>query len=95
MADGPDPNRPQFTGEKAGVPAARVIVDEGQPGGREVTVPGILGAAPLRRTPSVPHGPTVGAFATDISPAVRAALPGLGEEKAARVRDVVTRKGRW
>jgi len=85
-------DRPQFTGEKAGIPAARIFVDKGQPGGREVTVPGILGAAPLRRTPTVPHGPTVGAFVTSVSPTVRAALGKHGTEKAARVRDVVTRK---
>jgi hypothetical protein len=84
MADGPDPNRPQFTGEKAGVPAARVIVD-GQPGGRETTAPGILGT-PLR---PAPHG---NPGALDISPTVRAALQRLGEEKAARVRAVVARK---
>jgi hypothetical protein len=90
-------NGPQFLGRNryGGTPAARVFITEGQPGGREIKVPGLLGAAPLHRTPTTPHGPTVGAFATDISPTVRAALPGLGEEKAARVRDVVTRKGRW
>jgi hypothetical protein len=86
-------DRPQFTGSKAGIPAPQIFVDKG-PGGREITVPGLLGAAPLHRTPTTPHGPTVGAFATDISPTVRAALPGLGPEKAARVRDVVARK-KW
>ena len=81
---------PQFTGSKAGIPAARVIARGGQGGGKEMPS-GMLGA-PLRRTPSVPHGPTVGAFATDISPTVRAALPGLGEEKSARIRAVIRKK---
>jgi hypothetical protein len=93
MADDTDHNR-QFPDAKPGIPAARVFVDEGQPGGREITVPGLLGAAPLHSTPTVPHGPTVGVGVTSISPTVRAALPGLGPEKAGRVRDVLRRKAR-
>ena len=83
-------NNNQFTGEKVGIPAARVIARGGQGGGKEM--PGGMLGAPLRRTPTTPHGPTVGAFVTSVSPTVRAALPGLGEEKAARVRAVVARK---
>jgi hypothetical protein len=89
-------NGPQFLGRNryGGTPAPRVVVNESGPGGREVAVPGILGAAPLHSTPTVPHGPTVGVGVTSISPTVRAALPGLGEEKAGRVRDVLRRKAR-
>jgi hypothetical protein len=86
MADDTDHNR-QFPDAKPGIPAARVFVDEGQPGGREVTVPGLLGA-PLR---PAPHG---NPGALDISPTVRAALSGFGPEKAGRVRDVLRRKAR-
>jgi len=85
-----DCNRPQFTGAKPGIPAERIIARGGQGGGKEM--PGGMLGAPLRRTPTTPHGPTVGAFVTSVSPTVRAALPGLGEEKAARVRAVVARK---
>ena len=85
-----DRNRPQFTGAKPGIPAERIIARGGQGGGKEM--PGGMLGAPLRRTPTTPHGPTVGAFVTSVSPTVRAALPGLGEEKAARVRAVVARK---
>jgi hypothetical protein len=91
MADDTDHNR-QFPAAKPGIPADRIIARGGQGGGKEMP-PGMLGA-PLRGTPTTPHGPTVGAFATDISPAVRAALPGLGPEKAGRVRDVLRRKAR-
>jgi hypothetical protein len=85
-------DRPQFTGSKAGIPAARVIARGGQGGGVDMPS-GILGA-PLHRTPTTPHGPVVGAFATDISPTVRAALGKLTPSLAAGVRSVVARK-RW
>jgi hypothetical protein len=82
----PMADRPQFTGEKAGIPAARVFVDKGQPGGREVTVPGILGAAPLRRTPhSYPDSP-------GITSTLKADLGKLTPSLAAGVRNVVARK---
>jgi hypothetical protein len=90
MADGPYPNRPQFTGEPPAGLIKRVFVDDNVAGGRETPEGlGLLSNAPLRPAPHGSPGPT------SISSSVKAALPGLGEEKAARVRDVVTRKGRW
>ena len=83
---------PQFTGSKAGIPAARVIARGGQGGGKEMP-PGTLGA-PLNRVPTTPHGPTIGAFNTTISPSVRSALSKLTPSLAAGVRSVVARK-RW
>jgi hypothetical protein len=82
--------RRQFTGVPvSGVPEQRrIFVDKGQPGGREIEVPGLLSMKPLRPTPHGNPGPS------SISKSVKAALPGLGEEKASRVRDVVARKGR-
>jgi hypothetical protein len=90
MADDTDHNR-QFTGVPvSGVPEQRrIFVDQGQPGGREIAAPGLLSMKPLRPAPHGNPGPS------SISKSVKAALPGLGEEKSARVRDVVTRKGRW
>jgi hypothetical protein len=87
--------RPQFTGANAfgGTPAARVFVDEGQPGGREI--PGDLGLLsnnPISSTPSAPRGPVIGAFDTSISPSVKAALATGGSERAEYVRDVLARK---
>jgi hypothetical protein len=86
MAD----SRRQFTGVPvSGVPEQRrIFVDQGQPGGREITVPGLLSMKPMRPSPHGNPGPT------SMSPSVKAALPGLGPEKAARVRDVVARK-KW
>lgn len=83
--------RRQFTGVPvSGVPEQRrIFVDKGQPGGREIEVPGLLSMKPLRAAPHGNPGPT------SISKSVKAALPGIGPEKAARVRDVVARKGRW
>ena len=82
--------RRQFTGVPvSGVPEQRrIFVDKGQPGGREIEVPGLLSMKPLRLTPHGNPGPT------SISSSVKAALPGLGEEKAGRVRDVLRRKAR-
>ena len=83
--------RRQFTGVPvSGVPEQRrIFVDQGSPGGREISAPGLLSMKPLRPTPHGNPGPS------SISKSVKAALPGLGEEKASRVRDVVARKGRW
>jgi hypothetical protein len=81
-------NNQQFRGRNraGGTPAARVFVDEGQPGGREVTVPGILGAAPLCRTPhSYPDSP-------GITSTLKADLGKLTPSLAAAVRNVVARK---
>ena len=82
--------RRQFTGVPvSGVPEQRrIFVDKGQPGGREIEVPGLLSMKPLCPTPHGNPGPS------SISKSVKAALPGLGEEKASRVRDVVARK-KW
>jgi hypothetical protein len=85
MAD----SRGQFTGVPvSGGAAPRVFVDGGLPFGREITVPGLLSMKPMRPSPHGNPGPTT------ISPSVRSALPKLGPEKAARVRDVVARK-KW
>jgi hypothetical protein len=73
-----------------GAVAIRTAPRGGQGGG--VDMPGGMLGAPLRRTPTVPHGPTVGAFATDISPSVKAALATGPSERAERVRAVVARK---
>ena len=86
MADSSNNNQ-QFTGKKEGIPAARVFVDEGQPGGREVKVPGILGK-PLQPAPhAYPSSP-------GITPTLKADLGKLTPSLAAGVRSVVARK-RW
>ena len=59
MADNMNERR-QFTGVPvSGVPEQRrIFVDKGQPGGREIEVPGLLGMKPLRPSPhgrSWPH----------------------------------------
>jgi hypothetical protein len=80
-----------FTGgAPLGAVSIRTAPRGGQGGGKEMP-PGTLGA-PLRRTPTTPHGPTIGAFATDISPSVKAALAAGPSERAERVRAVVARK---
>jgi hypothetical protein len=87
--------RPQFTGANAfgGTPAPRVFVDEGQPGGREISGGlGLLGNAPISSTPTTPRGPVIGAFDTTLSPSVKSALATGGAERASYVRDVLRRK---
>lgn len=65
----------------------RVVVRGGQGGGEEMPG-GMLSMRPLRPSPHGDPGPI------SVSPSVKAALPGLGPEKAARVRAVVARK-KW
>jgi hypothetical protein len=80
--------RRQFTGVPvSGVPEdRRIFVDHGQPGGREIEVPGLLSMKPLRPSPHGNPGPT------SISKSVKAALPKLTPSLAAGVRSVARKK---
>jgi hypothetical protein len=88
-------NGPQFLGRNryGGTPAPRVVVNEGQPGGKEIPGGlGLLSNAPISRVPSAPRGPVIGAFDTTLSPSVKSALATGGSERAEYVRDVLARK---
>ena len=82
-----------FTG---GAPLGAVSIRTAPRGGAGggVDMPGGMLGAPLNRVPTTPHGPTIGAFNTTISPSVRSALSKLTPSLAAGVRSVVARK-RW
>ena len=80
-----------FTGvAPLGAVSIRTAPRGGAGGG--VDMPGGMLGAPLNRVPTTPHGPTIGAFNTTLSPSVKAALATGGSERAEYVRDVLARK---